>query len=137
MPLHRFVVGNSTMVFNNTSNSFTFNAFVPVLGQEPYPITWVLNEAPYLLVSALGGFSPSSSQAIDLRLLLNGTVLGVFQFPRWASHFVIVPTTTIVPIPRSVLTVSFSGAPVSNNVLVVESLTAADYFFLGPVVCHY
>jgi hypothetical protein len=137
MPLHRFVVGSSTIVFNNASNSFNFNAFVPTLGAETVPITWVLNEAPYLLVGALGGFSTTSSEAIDLRFRLNGMVLGVFQFPRWTSHFVIIPTTRIVPIPRGVLTVSFSGAPVANNILVAESLTASDYFFLGPVVCHY
>jgi len=138
MALHRFVVVNSTIVVSNAGNSFAFNAFVPSLGPYTIPVTWVFNEAPYLLVEALGGYlATNPSEAINLRFRLNGTPLGTFQFLRWISHTQQIPSTMVIPIPRSVLNLSFSGAPVANNILVVESITPMDSFFLGPVVCHY
>lgn len=141
MALYRIVVGGSKIVVNNVPSAFPFNAEVPTLGAYTIPFSWVVNEVPYLTVNALGAPAASGqSETILLQFRLNATPLGAFQFPRFdpTSHTAM-PGTQMIVIPRGILRLRFSPAFPVPNVLNVESLplNSPDYFFLGPVVCHY
>ena len=45
----------------------------------------------------------------------------------------------MIPIPRGIVRLAFSAPFPAPNVLNVESvpLTTPDFFFIGPIVCHY
>jgi hypothetical protein len=139
MALYRIVVGGSKFVFKNNPSAFAFNAEVPTLGAYSMPSNWIINEVPYLTVNALGG-PPASGQSetITLQFRLNATPLGAFQFPRFPSHTGM-PGTQMIVIPRGILRLRFIPPFPVPNVLNVESLplNSSDYFWLGPVVCHY
>jgi hypothetical protein len=141
MALYRMVVAQSTYVHNNLPNVFWFKADVPSLGAYTTTVTWVLNEAPYLLVTA-GGLPPKAGQSeeIDIQFRLNGTSLGVFKFPRSVSRAVVpVTATTMIGVPRGILRLHYPGVYQAANVLNVElvPLGSPDDFYIGPVVCHY
>jgi hypothetical protein len=134
MALHKVVVRSSTIVVNNTQNSFAFAAPIPPLGAFTMPEQLVSVDDAYLLVRGLGGAAFGGPFSVYVRV--NGTSLGLFQFDRWTSHLIMVPTVLIVPVPRGIL-ITGNTSFTSPNVVVFEALQANDYFFVGPVVCHY
>src|SRR6266480_5146636 len=95
------VIPTSTMVFNNTQNSFYFNALVPDLGGiNTRPQNLVGTEDAYLTVEVFGGYNATDPTGpINLSFKLDSTVqgiprstvLGVLQAPRWTTHFTMMP----------------------------------------------
>ena len=134
MSLHKLVVRSSTIVVNNTQNSFPFAAPIPPLGAFTMPEQLVSVDDAYLLVEALGGAAFGGPFVLNVRV--NGRLLGLFQFDRWTSHLIMIPTVVIVPIPRGIL-ITGNASFSSPNVVVFDAPQASDYFFVGPVVCHY
>ena len=134
MALHTIVVRTSTMIQNNMQNSFTFSAPVPVLGAFSIPGNLLSLDDAYLLVQGLGG--AAFNGPFNLNIRVNNTFLGLFQFERWTSHLIMVPSVRIVPIPRGVL-VTGNASFTSPNRIVFDAPQATDYFFVGPVICHY
>src|SRR5262245_32079711 len=107
MALHKVVVRSSTMIQNNTQNSFPFAALIPPLGAFATPAMLVSFDDAYLMVQALGGAAFGGAFSLNIRV--NGTLLGLFQFERWTSHLIMVPSVRLVPIPRGILTIGNSS----------------------------
>jgi hypothetical protein len=122
----------SRIVISNTQNGF---AFLTPLERTVYGHEIAGTGDAFLQMEALGGFTPRPEiTAIDLRVILNGTVLGTFQFTRWIDHLNMIPTTRMIRIPQGILFQRF--IPYIPNSLLVESLDPNDFFFVGPIVCH-
>lgn len=71
MALHKVVVRSSTIVLNNTQNSFAFAAPIPPLGAFTMPEMLVSVDDAYLFVQALGGAAFGGPFALNVRV--NGT----------------------------------------------------------------
>jgi hypothetical protein len=132
---HKVALRTNEIVFSSATNSFQFDAPIRNLGAFTTADVAALLSDDFLLIQALGGATYSG--AFRLRVRLNGTEIADVQFNRWTSHLIIVPTTRIVFIPPGILRTG--GA---QNTLVLTPVpppgqTTFDYFFVGPIVCHY
>jgi hypothetical protein len=135
MSFHKVALRTSEIVFGPTTNSFQFDAPIPSLGAFTTPTVAALLSDDFLLIQALGG--ASSTGPFRLSVQLNGIQLADIQFQRWTSHLIIVPTTRIVFSPPGILRTGGAMNTLTLTPIPPPGLTGFDYFFVGPIVCHY